>query len=109
MFEEFCSYLKNRFDQNYDSQLITEDCVRYDLFSSFLKHYKTHEIILEYPHDYFNKKEIDMVVIFDNSPKLMFEIKYLRKIPSGQEDRTDRIASIFVDLLKLYYSNLTPA
>ncbi|WP_155987738.1 hypothetical protein [Gorillibacterium massiliense] len=86
-------------------KLVTEDCIRYEFYGSLLSNVYPHEIILEYPHDTLSQKEIDLVI--NNSVlESIFEFKYYRAIPSGQEDRTARMANIYIDIMKLKLSNV---
>lgn len=85
--------------------LVTEDCIRYEFYGALLSEYQSYEIILEYPHDYLKQKEIDLVII-NKSFNSIFEFKYYRAIPSGQEDRTARMANIYVDIMKLKLSRV---
>lgn len=102
----FSDSLDQRF-KHYESQLnlVTEDCVRYEFYGVLLRQFLSHEIVLEYPHDTLPKKEIDLVLT-NKKNRSIYEFKYYRAIPSGQEDRTARMANIYVDLMKLKLSNI---
>ncbi|OAB39291.1 hypothetical protein PMSD_05015 [Paenibacillus macquariensis subsp. defensor] len=67
--------------------------------------FDSHELILEYPHDYFLGKEIDLVV--NSTEKFIFEFKYNRRIPSKKEDTTGRMANFLIDIHKLHFSNIS--
>lgn len=102
----FASNLNMRF-YFYQNQLnlVTEDCVRYEFYGQLLSHFLSYEIVLEYPHDTLKKKEIDLVLTNEKN-RSIYEFKYYRAIPSGQEDRTARIANMYVDIMKLKLSNV---
>ena len=106
-FKQISKVIDNRIIRySEDSRVITEDCIRYDIFCSLLDNHKSSDFILEHPHDFYTGKEIDLVII-NSGDKSIFEIKYYRKIPSKKEDRTSRMAKIFVDVLKLNKSNIS--
>lgn len=89
-----------------EKNLITEDCIRYDIYSSVMENSCSESFILEYPHDYYIGKELDLVIDDNNNKRDVFEIKYYRQIPSKKEDRTGRMAKIIVDIVKLYKSKI---
>jgi hypothetical protein len=90
---------------NQSPGLITEDCIRYDFFSTLLQLFNTDDIILEYPHDILAKKEIDLVI---DTPlnKSIFEFKFNRRIPSRTEDTTGKFAHMYSDIVKLHSSQI---
>lgn len=112
--EIFDSFFENvaRRLKRYNSSpknLITEDCIRYDFYATLFRDFKSDDLITEYPHDHelLKGKEIDLVVN-NNLYTAIFEFKYYRKIPSRREDKTGRIASIYIDIAKLKLSSISP-
>jgi hypothetical protein len=92
---------------------ITEDCLRYDLFASFLqKDFNSDQYILEHPHPHANflNRELDLVHINkENTYQFIIEMKYFKRLPSDKQDTTGYMAKLFIDFLKLYFANLNDA
>lgn len=110
VFESFFNNVATRLKryQNAPNNLITEDCIRYDFYATLLQYFTSDDLITEYPHDHelLKRKEIDLVVNND-AYTAIFEFKYYRKIPSQKEDRTSRLASIYIDIIKLKLSSIS--
>lgn len=110
VFESFFNKVATRLKryQNAPNNLITEDCIRYDFYATLLQYFASDDLITEYPHDHelLKRKEIDLVVNND-AYTAIFEFKYYRKIPSQKEDRTSRLASIYIDIIKLKLSSIS--
>ena len=101
IFKEFYNNIEKRL-QKHNVECISEDCIRYDFYSAINKKLPTENIILEYPHDQLDKKEVDMVAEIEVNEFMACELKYFRRIPSGKNiDRTGAIANFVSDFIKL--------
>ena len=80
----FAHLVKERFSLDIYT---TEDSIRYLFFCSLLVelNINPNELVLEYPHPGIQKKKIDTISLAANDrPELVFEFKFDRSIPSGQ-------------------------
>jgi|GEM_PF-4492123 len=111
-FERFTDNFQKRLN-NHSSDLISEDCLRYDFFGSLISSgIEITNCLLEYPHPHseFKGREVDFVLIGqDNKFLTAVEMKYFKKIPSNKQDRTGYMAKLIVDLLKLHHLTLGTA
>jgi len=120
-FSEFSKNINKRLKKHKNTEVISEDSMRYDFFASCLKNgISTENIILEYPHPHkaFSKKKVDSLVITTQKysfstlstsilkyqpPFFAVEMKYLKEISSSSPDKTGKIANLMSDFLKISY------
>lgn len=98
----FAKLMKERFVKGI---FTTEDSVRYTFFYSLTKigNLSPSDIILEHPHPYIPRAEVDLYVPAKNEmPELFFEFKFDRKIPSEKNaPRPQKAGKIFADIMRL--------
>lgn len=102
VFESFAELLSERFSHQI---FTTEDSVRYTFYHCLGQYtsLKPSDIVLEHPHSYITRGEIDTCVLDKNSdPEAIIEFKYHRPLPSGHNTRrTEHAAEVFADLFRL--------
>ena len=105
-FEKFTDNFQKRLN-SHSTDLISEDCLRYDFLGSLISSgVEISNCLLEFPHPHseFKGREVDFVLINSNKEHLTaVEMKYFKKIPSNDQDRTGYMAKLIIDLLKLHY------
>ena len=101
-FELFADLLEERLAAKVPT---VEDAVRYTFFHALLSSAACRhtEVIIEYPHPVIKSKEIDLLIIpQDSGASSALEFKYDRAIPSEQGiNKTNRAGALFNDLLRL--------
>ena len=99
---DFSSLLAKRLEKRVYT---TEDAIRYTFFYSLINKSEIDisDIILEYPHPYIKKAEIDTYVYPNNLTQgLVVEFKYDRQMPSGHSSpRPQKAGKLFNDIYRL--------
>ena len=101
VFERFGDLLHTRLENDAPT---TEDSVRYTFFAALLESgsIECHDVVLECPHPYIPRAEVDTWIPTFNGGGLAIEFKYDRDIPSGRNTpRTQRAGKVFHDLYRL--------
>jgi len=102
IFRQFSNLLEDRFSK---SVYTTEDSIRYTFYYCLTIYggIPPSEVIVEYPHPHIAGAEVDIYIPQkDRRPRLVFEFKFDREIPSGKNiNKTQRAGKVFSDIFRL--------
>jgi hypothetical protein len=101
-FSQFSEHLEKRLQLH---RLLKEDEVRYEFFMALIRSEVCPQIdiALEVPHPKLRVKEIDTLIhpSDQRQQRYVFEFKFDKLPPNGQQNKTNRAGSVFNDLNRL--------